>query len=108
MAKKKGGGQAKKESRSIVKQAEYDVALPAELLERAKKDLRRESHLTPLRLAQRYDVSISTAKRILKALEEEGLVVRVGGTRRTPIYVPKGKELAFESLNVGVRSGEKL
>jgi small subunit ribosomal protein S25e len=85
-----------------------DPLVPKELIERAKRDLRRESHLTPFRLAQRYDVTISVAKKILKILEEEGLIVRVGGTRRSPIYVPKGKELAFESLSVGVRSGERL
>jgi len=85
-----------------------DPLVPEELVEKARGDLRRESHLTPFTLAQRYDVTISVAKKILRILEEEGLIVRVGGTRRSPIYVPKGKELAFESLSVGVRSGERL
>ncbi len=109
MAKQKGkGGGKAREARSTVQQAAYDVGLPKELLDKVRGDLRREKYLTPFKVSQRYDVSLSTAKRILKALEEEGLVLRVGGTRRSPIYVPKGKELAFETLNVGVRSGEKL
>jgi small subunit ribosomal protein S25e len=106
--KGKGGQQRQKEARSTVQQAAYDVGLPEELVEKVKGDLRRERYLTPFKVAQRYDVSISTAKRILKALEKDGLLVRVGGTRRSPIFVPKGKELAFESLSVGVRAGERL
>jgi len=109
VAKQKGKGGGKgREARSTVQQAAYDVGLPEEILSKVRGDLRRERYLTPFKVAQRYDVSVSTAKRILKALEEEGLLRRVGGTRRTPIYVPKGKELAFETVNVGVRAGERL
>ncbi len=92
MAKKnvKGKQQASK-GRSLVTQAEYDVSLPKELLERAKKDLRREKYLTPYRLSQKYNVTLSTARKIIRALEEEGLIVRFGGSRRTPVYVPASK-----------------
>ncbi len=85
-----------------------DVLVPRDVLEKLRRDLRRESYLTPFKVSQRYDVNVTIAKKMLKILEAEGLIVRVGGTRRTPIYVPKGKELAFESLNVGVRTGERL
>ena len=107
MPKQKKGAE-KKEARGTVKQAAYDVGLPVEILEEVRKGLKRESYLTPFKVAQRYNVSLSTAKRVLRALEEEGLVVRSSGTRRSPVFVPKGKELAFQSLKVGVRTGEKL
>ena len=92
MAKKKkgeekGGGKG----RSVVEQAIYDVSLPPELLERAKKDIRREKYLTPYKIAQKYSVTISTARKLIKALEEEGLIVKFSGSRRSPVYVPREK-----------------
>ena len=97
MAKKKSKteGGAKGKARSLVEQARYDVSLPQELLERAKKDVKREKYLTPLKLSQRYNVTLSTARKILKALENEGLIVKFGASRRAPVYVPveKAREL---------------
>lgn len=89
--KGQGKGEGKGKARSIVEQARYDVSLPPELLERAKKDLKRTKYLTPLRLSQRYNVTISTARKIIRALEEEGLIVKFGSSRRAPVYVPADK-----------------
>ncbi len=93
MAKKTKGksGSPAGRTRSLVTQAEYDVSLPKELLDRAKRDLRKEKYITPYRLSQKYNVTLSTARKIINALVEEGLIVKFGGTRRTPIYVPKDK-----------------
>ncbi len=92
MPKKKGEGKGKSgPSRSLVDQARYDVSLPDELLKRAKRDLKREKYLTPLRLAEKYNVTLSTARKILKSLEEEGLIVKFGRSRRSPVYVPVDK-----------------
>ncbi len=90
--KKKGEGKGKSgPARSLVEQARYNVSLPPELLERAKRDLKREKYLTPLRLAEKYSVTLSTARKILKALEEEGLIVKFGSSRRAPVYLPADK-----------------
>lgn len=89
--KEKGKGEGKGKARSLVEQAKYDVSLPPELLERAKKDLKREKYLTPLKLSQKYNVTLSTARKILRALEEEGLIVKFGASRRAPVYVPADK-----------------
>jgi len=63
----------------VARSRRTDPLVPREVVERAKRDLRRESHLTPFRLAQKYDITISVAKKILRILEEEGLIIRVGG-----------------------------
>lgn len=81
----------------------HDVVLPAGLLERARRELARGKFHTPYRVAQRYNVSISVARRILNILEKEGVLVRYSGTRRTPIYVPKDRVPAFKTLGTGVR-----
>jgi len=84
-----------------------DVLLPEGLLERARKELARGRYHTPFKVAQRYGVTISVAKKILNILEKEGVLVRYSGTRRTPIYVPKDRVPAFKSLGVGVRSSSR-
>ncbi len=77
------------------------------LVERARKELVKTKYMTPFKLAQRYGINIGLARKILKMLEDEGILVKYSGTRRSPIYVPKGKEPAFKSIGVGVRVGEK-
>lgn len=91
--KKKGGGGEEKKGRSIVVQAEYDVSVPKELLERARRDAKRERYLTPWTVSQKYNVSLSTARKLLRMLEEEGVIVRFSGSRRAPVYLPKEKAL---------------
>ncbi len=96
MAKDKGGkGQGKQgksvKARSAVEQARYDVSLPQELLDRARRDAERERYMTPYRVAQKYNVTISTARKILYALEEEGVLVRFTRNRRSPIFIHKSK-----------------
>jgi small subunit ribosomal protein S25e len=98
MAKKKDKGAGSKgQARSLVQQAEYDVSLPQELLERARRDVKREKYLTPFKVHQKYNVSLSTARKLLKTLEEEGVLVKFTANRRSPVYVPKEKapELNF-------------
>jgi len=77
------------------------------LIERAKKDLAKVRYITPFKLSQRYGINMSLAKKILRVLEEEGVLVRYSGTRRSPIYVPVGRQPAFKTIGVGVRVGER-
>ena len=103
MAKKKAKGKAgagKAQARTMVQQAEYDVSLPEELVERAKRDFRREKYLTPFRVHQKYSISLTTARKLLKKLEEEGVLVKFTANRRSPIYVPREKapEITFQRI----------
>ncbi len=77
--------------RSLAEQARYDVSVPVELVERAKKELVRDRYLTPFRVAQRYNVTLSTARKLLRILEEEGLVVLFTRNRRSPLYLPRDR-----------------
>ena len=86
--------------------AVQDTLLPEGLLAKARRELARGRYYTPFKVAQRYGVTITVARKILKILEEEGVLVRYSGTRRSPIYVPKDRVPAFKSLGVGVRSGK--
>ncbi|MEB3773735.1 MAG: 30S ribosomal protein S25e [Desulfurococcales archaeon] len=88
MARQKGG---KGPTRSLAEQARYDVSVPQELINRAKRDLVREQYLTPFKVAQRYNVTISTARKVLKMLEAEGVLVLFTPNRRSPVYVPRDK-----------------
>ncbi|MCE4602915.1 MAG: 30S ribosomal protein S25e [Desulfurococcales archaeon] len=90
MAKQKQG-KGKGVSRSLTEQARYDVSVPEELLKRARRDLARESYVTPFKVSQRYNVTISTARKVLRMLEEEGTLVLFTPNRRSPVYVPKDK-----------------
>ncbi len=83
-----------------------DSLLPEGLLQKARRELSRGRYHTPYRVAQRYGVTISIAKRILRILEEEGVLVRYSGTRRTPIYLPRDRVPKFKTIGVGVRTGE--
>ncbi|MEM0042587.1 MAG: hypothetical protein QXN94_02775 [Thermofilaceae archaeon] len=52
------------------------------------KEISRATYITPYMLHSQYGLRISEAKRVLKALEEQGLLKLVSGNRRVKIYVP--------------------
>ena len=91
MAKGKKGKkkqQTAAKARSITDQAMYNVSVPDALLSRAEKDLVREAYMTPYTVAQKYNVTISTARKLLKMLEEKGVLKLYSKSRRSPVYVP--------------------
>lgn len=91
MAKGKKGKkkqQAPQKARSITDQAMYNVSVPDALLVRAEKDLVREVYMTPYTVAQRYNVTISTARKLLRMLAEKGVLKLYSRNRRSPVYVP--------------------
>jgi small subunit ribosomal protein S25e len=63
--------------------------LTGELLAKVEKEIARaeDPYVTPSTIAQKYGVKVSTAKKILRLLEEKGLVKLVSRTRRTRVYV---------------------
>ncbi len=79
-----------KGDRSITKQALYDSHATEELVDRVRRDVRRGqySYLTPYLVSERYSISMSTAKKILKELVDNGVVELFSPGRRSPIYVP--------------------
>ncbi len=79
-----------KGSRSITQQALYEAHAPKELVDRVRRDIRRRQfdYLTPYLLSEKYTVTISTAKKILRELLEEGAIELFSAGRRSPVYVP--------------------
>ena len=80
--------------RSILQQALYDSHAPRELIEKVKRDVRRGqfSYLTPYLLSERYTITISTAKKVLKELVAEGVITLYSPGRRSPLYAPVSKK----------------
>ena len=60
-----------------------------ELISRVKKDLSKLNYVTPYKVANSYNVALSTARRILKELEKEGVLVLYSPSRRNPVYILK-------------------
>jgi len=89
MPKQKKEEKQQTSSRTIVQQAEVDVSVPAELLKRAEREVKGMDYITPFSLAQKLSVSLSTAKKILRMLEESKAVELVSRSRRSPLFVPK-------------------
>jgi small subunit ribosomal protein S25e len=67
---------------------EYTVILPEGLYKRISREIRKEPLITPYMLAERYNMTVSLAKKVLRRLEAEGIVKLYSKNRRAPIYVP--------------------
>ncbi len=91
MAKKKKQQTQPQKARSVTEQAVYNVAVPEELLKRAEKEFPKESYWTPYKAAQKYGLTLSTARKLLKMLEEKGVLSLYTPNKRSPVYVPKSK-----------------
>ncbi len=87
MARKKGAPQEQAKGG----EEELIVELTPRLVERAKRELAREKWLTPHKVAQRYGITVSLARKLLRELEEQGVIVLFSRNRRAPVYLPKDK-----------------
>jgi len=88
VARKKGGGQ---EQGGRGGEEEIIVELTPRLIERAKRELVREKWLTPYKVAQRYGITVSLARKLLRELEAQGVLVLFSANRRAPVYLPRDK-----------------
>ncbi|MGY0288111.1 MAG: 30S ribosomal protein S25 [Candidatus Methanodesulfokora washburnensis] len=66
------------------------VEVTQEMLNEMKKALKRAKVVTPQSIAESYGIKVSVAKRILRELEKEGVVMYVNGNSKLRIY--KGVE----------------
>jgi len=90
MAKKRESKRKGKQPQqaSVIQKTTYEVTLPEDLYRRAKREVLNEKAVTPFTLAQKLGISISASKRILKRLEDEGVVKLYSPGKRCPVYVP--------------------
>ncbi|MCE4614251.1 MAG: 30S ribosomal protein S25e [Desulfurococcales archaeon] len=89
MAKKKKQSSQPQKARSMTEQAMYNVAVPEELIKRAEKEFPKESYWTPFKVAQKYNLTLSSAKKLLRIMEEKGVVALYTPNKRSPVYVPE-------------------
>lgn len=62
------------------------VEVTQDMLSEMRKALRRAKAVTPQSLAESYGIKVSVARRILRELEREGVVVYVNGNSKLRIY----------------------
>ena len=70
---------------------EFTAFVPENVVKRIAREVQREKFVTPYMIAERYSMTISLAKQVLRRLEREGVVELYAKNRRAPIYVPKRK-----------------
>ncbi len=69
------------------KAREFTAFVPENIYRRIARDIRREKFVTPYAIAEKYSMTISLAKQVLKRLESEGLVQLYAKNRRAPLYL---------------------
>ncbi|MEN2999150.1 MAG: hypothetical protein ABDH61_01025 [Acidilobaceae archaeon] len=93
MSKERAPKKAKKQEKVELKpeylQAQLETNLSQEILTKAKAELPKEKYVTPYKVAQKYGIKVSAAKRLMKILASEEVLARSGGNRRTPIFSPR-------------------
>ena len=70
------------------KAREHTAFVPDYLYRRISRDIVKEKYVTPYLLAEKYNMTISLAKQVLRRLEREGIVKLYAYNRRAPIYIP--------------------
>ena len=68
---------------------QFTAFVPDNVVKRISREIRREQFVTPNMIAERYSMTVSLAKKVLKRLEKEGLVELYAPNRRAPIYIVK-------------------
>lgn len=68
---------------------EFTVFIPEGLYKRIAREVVNEKYVTPYLLAEKYNMTISLAKRVIRRLVKEGILIEYAHNRRAPIYVPK-------------------
>jgi small subunit ribosomal protein S25e len=71
---------------------EFTAFVPENLMKRIKREIVREKFVTPYMLAEKYNMTMSLAKKVLRRLEQEGIVELYARSRRAPIYVIKASK----------------
>ncbi len=74
------------------KAREIVAFVPENVYSRIKKEIVREEFTTPYRVAEKYNMTISLARKVLSRLEREGVVKLYVKNRRTPIYLVVAKK----------------
>lgn len=67
---------------------ERDMFPDEETLKKIEDELPHSRGITPQYLADKYNIRVSTAKKILSEAESKAIIKKVIGSRRTKVYTP--------------------
>ena len=65
-----------------------DVFIPVSLEKQIKEDIVKLKTITPTTLSMKYDIRVSTAKKLLEKYKEEGLIILKKSSPKLKIYIP--------------------
>ncbi len=65
-----------------------DVFIPASLEKQIKEDIMKLKTITPTTISMKYEIRVSTAKKLLERYKEEGLIVLKKSTPKLKVYIP--------------------
>ncbi|EHP69580.1 MAG: 30S ribosomal protein S25e [Metallosphaera yellowstonensis] len=89
--KKEAEAQQKKEKKKVSKTGNEviskNIVISDEMVKRVQEEIKKEKIITPYNLATKASITLSVAKRILKDLNQQGVIKEVYRNRRTAIYV---------------------
>lgn len=80
-------GESSESVKKSIGKAVLDATLPQELVDNVEREARKSKYMTPYLVAEKFEVKISTAKKILRNLAEKGVLKLYSGGSRSPIYV---------------------
>ncbi len=79
-----------KETKEVKRESKTTIAIvDSSLMGRVKAELKNFKYLSPWVIASQFSVKMGEAKRLLRRLENEGIIELVAHDSRNPIYKPK-------------------
>ena len=67
---------------------EFKAYIPENIEKKILREIKKEKFITPFMLSEKYDISISLARKLLRELYRKGLIRLIAKTRRVAIYAP--------------------
>ena len=87
-ARREGKGKKKEEKKKVEMKLNAQGELTEVSIDHIVKDIKKMKYITPFVLYTRFGIKISRAKKVLKQLEEQGVIRAYDKNHRVPIYVP--------------------
>ena len=87
-ARREGKGKKKDDKKKVEMEFNAQGELTDISVDHIIKDIKKMKYITPYILHTRFGLKISRAKKVLRQLEEQGVVKAYDKNHRVPIYVP--------------------
>ncbi|EZQ03120.1 MULTISPECIES: 30S ribosomal protein S25e [Acidianus] len=77
----------KKSSKTGSEVISKNVVIGNDMIKRVEEEIKKEKIITPYTLATKANISVSVAKRILKDLNNQGIIKENFKNKRTAVYI---------------------